>query len=158
MADPTGTPLWLTLFLQLLTIGGTHLLTRGRERTKKRDEVVKDWRQQQQSLLSECVELARDHYSNPSSLSGTQVSAARIISKLKKFRNLYSDVTTVSASDAAEGKRLYIQLNDLITGNDDFQDVSRNARPMNDPIFDLIEECEEALRRNLQKERTARTT
>lgn len=156
MADSVGTPLWLTLVLQVVTLGGTHLLTLWRERFKKRDEILKDWRQQQETLLSECVELSKDHYSNPSSISGTQVSAARIISKLKRFRNRYRDVATVDTSDAVESNRLYVQLNDLITGQNDFQDDARTARPMSDPIFDSIEECEEALRQNLYKKRTAK--
>lgn len=160
MANPAGTPLWLTLLLQFVTAAGTlmgtHFLTSRRERTKKHDERVKDWRQQQVALLSEIVELARDHYSNPGNLPGTQVNALRIISKLKKFRSRFQDMIAIVSTDSAEANRLYVQLNDLITGPDDFQYADRNERLMNDHIFDAIEGCEEALRRNINKERTVK--
>lgn len=162
MAGSAGTPLWLILTLQLLTalgtLTGTHFLTRSRERTKKQDEIVKEWRDKQETLLAEAIDLAKDHYSNPSSLAGTQISASRIITRLRKFRNRFQDVAVVVPADAAEANRLYVQLNLLITGLDDFQDVNRQVRSIDDVIFAQIEDCEEALRRNLNKPRVARVS
>lgn len=155
MADG-GTPLWLTLALQAATLAGTHFLTRSRERTKRQDDVLREWRKSQQDLLRDCVDLARDHYVNPAMVAGTPVSAAKIMDRLRRFRARFGDVDVVDSEDMAEANRLYVQLNNLITGPVDFQDAARQPRQFNDELFDRIASCEDALVRNMKKARKAK--
>ncbi|KQY51182.1 hypothetical protein ASD14_10285 [Lysobacter sp. Root494] len=86
-------------------------------------------------------------------ITGTSVSAAKIMDRLRRFRAQFGDVLVVDAADSAEANRLFVQLNNLITGPDDFQDPGRAPRAIGDPMFDNIRGCEEALSRNLKKPR-----
>ena len=157
MADGGGTPLWLTLFLQVVTVAGTHFFARSREKNKRQDDILREWRKSQQQLLSDCVDFARDHYVNPAMIAGTAVSAAKIMDRLRRFRAQFGDVLVVDPTDSAEANRLFIQLNDLITGPEDFQDPGRGPRALGDPIFDSIRGCEEAISRNLKKPRKVKS-
>lgn len=153
MADPTGTPLWLTLLLQAATLFATHRFTAKREKDRRSDDRLKDWRKEQEALLREVVDLSMVHYLDPSSLPGTTVSAARIVDKLRRFRSRLGHFATVDMSDAPKANSLYIELHGLITGSEDFQRSDRSVRNLDDDFLESIRECEEALLRNLAKPR-----
>lgn len=160
MSGGVGTPLWLTLLLQALTIFisvcGTHILAKNREKTKTRDDVVKEWRKDQLAQLRECSELARRHYLDPASIPATQLSASKILDELKRFRAKLFDVNCINGSDAKEASILYQEFHGLITGAEEFQSGGRAVLDMADSLFQKIRDCEESLARNLKKDRSAK--
>lgn len=159
MATTGGTPLWLTLALQGATLAislfGNHLLTLRREKIKKSDELVKDWRKDQLHQLKECANLARRHFLDPSSEAATELSASNILDELKRFRARLFDVKA-SPIDTKQAADLFHELHGLITGPDDFQMRDRKVRNMDDPLFERIRQCEEEFSRNLKRDRAAK--
>lgn len=154
MAD-TGTPLWLTLLLQVATLFATHRFTVTREKDRRADDLLKDWRKEQEALLRECVDLSTVHFLDPSSLPGTSVSASRIMDKLRRFRARLGQFPTVDMSDSPRANALYMELHRLITGDDDFQSKDRAIRNPDDPSLQKIRDCEDELLRNLARPRRA---
>lgn len=156
MADP-GTPLWLTLLLQVGTLFATHRFTVAREKDRRAEDQLKDWRKEQEALLRECVDLSMMHFLDPSSLPGTSVSATRIMDKLRRFRTRLGQFPTVDTSDSAKANSLYVELHGYITGDEDFQTNDRAIRSPDDPSLQRIRDCEDELLRNLAKPRRVAT-
>lgn len=152
MADP-GTPLWLTIVLQAATLFVAHRFTVSRENNRRADDLLKEWRKDQEVLLRECVDLSIAHFIDPATLPGTGVSASRIMDKLRRFRARLGKFPTVESADSGRAIRLYVQLHGLITGDDDFQSKDRTLRDPDDASLQRIRECEDELLRNLGKPR-----
>lgn len=155
--ESAGTPLWLTLLLQVGTVVVTHHLAARRESSKARKDELKEWKKEHVDLLRECVDAAVTHYVDPAALAGTAVSAARILDTLRRFRLNLNKYRGEDESVCASAASLYVRFHGAITGADDFDLATRDIRSLDDPLLNTIRELESSLRKNLDKKRIAST-
>lgn len=108
------------------------------------------------ALLEEIVDDVSRHYFDSASLSSTELSAAHLNTKLKRLGARVRELPPSNSSDSAELSGLLIQMRNLVSLPDDFQDPSRAIRPSGDPILENVQSCEESIKRNLRKARKSR--
>lgn len=149
----SGTPIWLTLLLSIGAVLATHFLTTWREWKKRTREELSKWKDDCNTLLTEIVDSAIAHYSDPSSLDSTGASSLRILTLLKRFGSRMRDVACVDSSDTKGMTDAIGSMRDTITLPDDFQDKARAIRPANDLLLGQIHDCEQRLRDNIRRPR-----
>lgn len=150
----SGTPLWVTLVVAVVTLLGSHFLTAYREGKKSKQEREKAWRTSCQMLIKEIVDDATKHYCDSTSLgSATDLSAAKINSNLKRLGALAREMSAAEPSHSADLGRLLRLLRDIVTSPADYQMPNRELRRAADPMFTNISECESDLISNLKKAR-----
>lgn len=150
----SGTPLWATILIALLTLLGSHLLTVYREGKKSRQDREKAWLSSCQDLIREIIDDAIAHYCDSTSLgSSTDLSAAKINQNLKRLSTVARDLTPADSSHSAELARLLRSLRGVITSPAEYQAPDRALKRSDDPLFEEISSCEHSLITNLKKPR-----
>lgn len=150
----SGTPLWATILVALVTLLGSHLLTVYREGKKSRQDREKAWLLSCKDLIREIVDDAISHYCDSTSLgSSTDLSAAKINHNLKRLSTLARELTAADGSHSAELARLLRSLRHMITSPVEYQTPDRALKRSDDPLFEEIASCEHSLIANLKKPR-----
>lgn len=152
-----GAPWWLTIVLPLIAAVSTHFLTLHRERQKRGSDWSQRWLDDAKKLLAKISDSAIQHYIDVDSVAKTSVSAALIISDIKRLGGLIYEATCVAPSDSKVTSDALSAFNAIITDPDDFQDAARAVRPGNDAVCGQIRTCEQMLATALMKQRRRRT-
>jgi hypothetical protein len=151
-----GAPWWLTIALPFIAVVVTHFLTLHRERQKRGSDWHQRWLDDTKKLLAKISDSAIQHYVDADSVAKTSVSAALIISDIKRLGGLIYEATCVVPSDSKVTSDALSALNAIITDPDDFQDPARAVRLGNDVVCGQIRACEQMLMTALMKQRKRR--
>ena len=148
-----GAPWWLTVTLPFLSAAVTHYFTQWRERKKRDNDWQLKWLDDTKKLLAKISDSAIQHYIDPASEPKTAVSAALIISDIKRLSGLIGEARCSVSSDSKVTSDALHAFNTTITDPEDFQDTGRSVRPGNDAICAQIRACEQVLLTVIQKPR-----
>lgn len=120
-----GTPWWLTLLLMAASAALGHLLAVRREKEKYEKDAISRWRDEARVLVQRISDAAIEHYVDASFVAKTPVSAALIISHIRRLRQLIGETVCLDAADAKPTRDALDDFDDAITGGEEFQDEQR---------------------------------
>lgn len=145
MAGASGAPWWLTISLPILAVIVTHIFTLLRERSKARNDWSTRWLRDVRASVHQISNDAITHYVAADAISKTPVSAALIVSKIRRLNQDVFCTSCVNGSDAKRTADALRFFNNAITLQDDFQDPGRKCRDAASPLITGIRDAEEAL-------------
>lgn len=132
------TPIWLAALIALVSIAGTHLLTRNRERGKALTELNEKWRERFRRELDSVVAAAVKHYCSSDSLNNTEFSSASIVTSFRSLRRVLDEARFKNGVDHRRAREALAALNVRITGADSFQRSDRLVIPSDAPLIESI--------------------
>ncbi|AZB52611.1 hypothetical protein FPL03_16865 [Xanthomonas citri pv. glycines] len=130
-----ATPWWFTVICILLTGLITDRLSRMREASARKTADVKRWREDLTEELHEWCAAASEHYTSQDSIKNTEKSAALLVAGYRRIRRNAGKFPTINIADGAKCRRLMTDLDELVTGDPDFENQNRALRPARDPLL-----------------------
>lgn len=146
----------MAILIALVGVFATHFLTLWREKRKRRDEVLGEWRKGCKTLLREVVDAAIAHYTDPKSVEVTTASAQQILTNLQRFGLDFRRSHCTVLADKARAATLARDIKNLITFPDDFQNTGRQIRDIDDKLTSDIRDLEAEIIRVIDAKRVMR--
>lgn len=145
MATTSGAPWWLVVSLPIVVAIATHFLTLSRERSKARNEWSARWLDDAKTSVHKISNDALTHYVAADAIAKTPVSAALIVSEIRRLNQHVCETLCVNSGDAKRTADALRAFNNAITLQEDFQDPQRQCRDATSPVITAIRDAEEAL-------------
>jgi hypothetical protein len=121
----------------------THLFTEKRERSKASRERTGSWLATMKDDIKRITDATMDHYCNPPPNPYNETVPVAIMCDLKRLQANSVNAKFVNLDDAKYLGDAIVDLNDQITGHQDFQNPRRTALPGNDPFIQKVINSEE---------------
>lgn len=138
MATASGAPWWLTILLPILAAIASHFLTLLREWSKARNEWFARWLDEVRASVHKISNDALTHYVAEDAISKTPVSAALIVSEIRRLSQRISGTQCINSGDAKRTADALRNFNNAITLQEDFQDPQRSCRVATSPLITAI--------------------